>query len=67
VTSIYRWQGAVVEDRETILILKTRAERVEKLTAHLRGLHSYETPCIAAVPIIGGDPAYLDWIAAETE
>ncbi len=66
VSSIYRWQGAVVEDSEALLILKTRASLVPALTDLVKSLHSYEVPCIAALPILDGNPAYLDWIAAET-
>ena len=66
VSSIYWWQGALEQASEAVLILKTRAELVERLTARIRELHSYDCPCVVALPIEGGNPAYLDWIAAET-
>jgi periplasmic divalent cation tolerance protein len=65
--SIYRWQGAVVEDKEILLILKTRAELVENAIAKVKELHSYTCPCIVALPILTGNPAYLDWLGAETK
>jgi periplasmic divalent cation tolerance protein len=65
-SSIYWWQGALQQASETVLILKTRAELVERLTARIRELHSYDCPCVVALPIDGGNSAYLDWIAGET-
>lgn len=65
VRSIYRWQGAVEEQTEVLLVIKTRAERVEALAARLRALHPYELPELMALPVAGGLPAYLDWVAAE--
>ena len=65
-TSIYRWEGAVQEGREAVLIAKTTAALVDAVTARVRELHSYECPCIVALPVDGGNPDFLDWIAAET-
>jgi periplasmic divalent cation tolerance protein len=64
--SVYRWDGAVHETEEAVLILKIRAELVERVAARVAELHPYECPCVAALPVTGGHPAYLDWIARET-
>ena len=66
VSSIYWWQGTLEQASEAVLILKTRAELVERLTARIRELHRYDCPCVVALPIEAGNPAYLDWIARET-
>ena len=66
VTSLYRWEGELCEDRETVLIAKTRAELVDALTERVRALHSYDCPCVVAFPIVGGNARFLDWIADET-
>ena len=66
ITSVYRWQGEVQEDGETALILKTRSGLVERLTARVKELHSYDCPCVVALPITGGNPDFLQWIAEET-
>jgi periplasmic divalent cation tolerance protein len=66
VTSMYWWQGAVQEEREAILICKTRSELVEAVVERIKQLHSYSCPCVVALPIAGGNGAFLDWIAAET-
>jgi len=61
--SIYRWKGAVEREDELLLLIKTRAERVEELGARLRALHPYELPEMIVLPIAGGHGPYLDWIA----
>ncbi len=66
-TSIYRWQGAVEEATETVLIAKTRAELFDRLAARVRDLHSYEVPCVVELKVGRGNPAYLDWLRDETE
>lgn len=65
-TSIYHWQGRIESGSETALLLKTRADLVGPLGERIKALHSYSVPCIVALPIIGGNPDYLAWLAAET-
>jgi len=67
VRSIYRWQGAVQQDSEVLLLLKTMAARVPALSARIRELHSYDLPEVLALPILGGLPAYLAWIEESTQ
>ena len=64
--SIYRWQGGIETAQETVLIAKTRAVLVDQLSARVRELHSYDCPCVVALPIAAGNPAYLRWIGDET-
>ncbi len=64
--SIYHWRGKIEEGEEVVVIAKTRAALVEHLTERVRAVHSYDCPCIVALPITGGNPAFLDWIASET-
>ncbi len=66
VKSYYWWDGAVQEDTEAALVLKTRSELVDALTAKVKALHSYDCPCVVALPIEGGNPEFLAWIDAET-
>jgi periplasmic divalent cation tolerance protein len=65
-TSIYWWQESLQEDAEATLILKTRSDLIERLTIRIKDLHSYDCPCVVAIPIAGGNPAYLQWIDKET-
>lgn len=64
--SIYRWQGKVERASETVLVAKTRAMLLPDLTERVQALHSYDCPCVIALPIEGGSAAYLDWLRAES-
>ena len=64
--SFYRWQGAIENAGEWLLIIKTSRARFESLRAELERLHSYEVPEIVALPIVDGAPNYLSWLDAET-
>jgi periplasmic divalent cation tolerance protein len=66
-TSVYRWQGAVDNAEEIPLLIKTTGARYTALEAAIRRLHPYELPEIIAVPLVRGLPAYLQWVAAETQ
>ena len=66
VRSIYHWQGAVHDEAEWMIVIKTKRALFDQLCAELRKSHSYETPEIIAVPIIEGDRDYLAWIDRET-
>jgi periplasmic divalent cation tolerance protein len=61
--SVYRWQGAVEEADEAVLLLKTQGSCLEALTRLIRVQHAYDCPCVVAVPVLGGNPDYLAWIA----
>ncbi len=64
--SVYRWEGEIQEESEIVLIAKTRRDRVLVLTDRVTEIHSYDCPCVVAIPIDGGNPDFLDWIDAET-
>ncbi len=67
IRSIYRWQGAVQEDTEVLLIIKTRRELLAQVQETIARLHSYSVPESIAVAIADGSAAYLDWIDRETQ
>jgi len=64
--SIYRWKGAVQRDVECQVIIKTARARVDEVYLRVSELHPYDLPEFLVVPIEGGDPAYLAWVAAES-
>ncbi len=66
VRSVYWWEGAVQQDDEVVLVCKTRSALVHRVTEAILGMHSYDCPCVVALPIEGGNPAFLDWIRTET-
>ena len=66
VRSIYRWQEAVHDDAESLMVIKTAERRYADLEKWLAGHHPYDLPEIIAVPVEKGLEAYLDWVARET-
>ena len=66
IRSIYRWEGAIEEASEHLLLLKARAEDVGALEARVHALHSYEVPEVLALPVTAGAAAYLAWLAGST-
>jgi periplasmic divalent cation tolerance protein len=67
VSSWFWWEGKIESDRECLLIVKTKASALEELVGLVREVHSYDVPEIIALPILGGNPDYLDWIAKEVK
>ena len=64
--SLYWWKGAVREAPEAAFIAKTRSELVPRVISRVKELHSYEVPCVVALPVADGNPDFLDWVSAET-
>ena len=67
VRSVYRWEGQIQTDNEALMVAKTSARALAGLEKWLNDHHPYEVPEIIALPVRGGLPAYLDWVAKETE
>ncbi|MGH8494949.1 MAG: divalent-cation tolerance protein CutA [Gammaproteobacteria bacterium] len=66
VVSTYRWQGAMQQESECLLLIKTTAVAFDRLEARLLALHPYELPELVAVPVERGSAAYLDWLTGTT-
>jgi len=60
--SLYRWRGAVADEREVLAILKTRKQDWPALLSRLHELHSFEIPECVAVRVAAGAPKYLAWL-----
>ncbi|MGL1862216.1 MAG: divalent-cation tolerance protein CutA [Pseudodesulfovibrio sp.] len=65
--SMYWWEGKVEKADEIVLIAKTRTSLVDELTEAVTAMHSYDVPCVVAMPLIGGNPQFLSWIREETK
>jgi len=63
--SLYWWKGKIEESQEAVLVLKTRADKIEGLNEWVKKNHSYECPCVLILPIQGGNPDYLNWLNLE--
>ena len=66
VTSIFFWEGKAQEDREWLLIVKSRAALSKKLAARVRKLHSYSVPEVLTLNVASGNPDYLKWLRDST-
>ncbi|MBS1986208.1 MAG: divalent-cation tolerance protein CutA [Bdellovibrionales bacterium] len=64
--SIYRWQGKIEEQREVLLVLKTRRALAGEVTTKIEDLHSYDTPCVATIALADLNAAYAQWLLGET-
>ena len=63
VRSIYRWKGAIEDEKETLLLIKSSRALFGELRAEIEKLHSYEVPEAIAIPIVDGLERYLEWMA----
>jgi len=66
VRSLYYWKGESCDDKEDLLIIKTRKDLVQAVIAAVKAEHPYEVPEIIALPVIAGHAPYLDWVYGET-
>lgn len=64
--SLYWWEGAVAEDRERQLVMKTSTDRVPALRERIHDLHPYDVPEVLVLPVLDGSDAYLRWIGDAT-
>jgi periplasmic divalent cation tolerance protein len=65
VDSRFWWQGRIDTAGESLLIVKTRASRLPEIIELIKGAHSNTIPETIALPIVGGNQDYLDWIDRE--
>jgi periplasmic divalent cation tolerance protein len=62
VQSTFRWQGAIQDEPEVLLVIKTITARYPELEMRLKSLHPYEVPEIIALPVAAGSAEYLSWL-----
>jgi periplasmic divalent cation tolerance protein len=67
VSSIYRWEGNVHETTEARAFLRSRFDVLDELVTYVLERHPYEVPNVTAIPILGGNPAYLAWAEKATD
>ena len=67
IASIFWWQRKINRETEVAMLVKTRAELVDKVISRVKELHSYEVPCIVALPVDKGSPDFLEWISQSTK
>ena len=65
VESSFWWQGKLNSARESLLVIKTKTSLLSEIVDLVKSTHSYEVPEIIALPIVGGNKDYLNWIDDE--
>ena len=63
IESIYRWKERIESGNETLVLFKLSEDRQSAFHDKLRSLHPYDVPEIIFVPVTGGLPEYLQWVA----
>ncbi len=66
IRSLYHWKGEICDDREVLLLCKSRRHLFTQISEKVKSLHSYEVPEIVALPLVDGFPPYMQWIEEET-
>lgn len=64
VSSRYWWKGKLASGREILMMAKTVKSKLPAVVKRVKALHSYEVPEVVALPVVGGNPAYLAWVAS---
>jgi len=67
VTSLFWWEDRIDSDQESLLVVKSKASLLDEIVSLVKEIHTYDVPEVIALPIIGGNPDYLDWIGQETQ
>lgn len=67
INSLYVWKGELQDDQETAFIAKTTEDKLSALIEAVKAKHSYECPCVIALPVSDGNPEFIDWIAQEVK
>ena len=62
VNSLFWWDDKLDSAQESLLIVKTTASMLNDIVALVKEVHSYDVPEIIALPIVGGNRDYLEWI-----
>lgn len=66
VRSTYWWEGKIVNEQESLLLIKTTSDKFNALEETIRQIHSYKVPEIIEIPVSNGSPLYLEWVHGET-
>ncbi len=66
IQSIYSWKNKIVEDKEIMMVMKTKETLFEKVKEKILEMHQYTTPEIISMEIKEGSEDYLNWLDKET-
>lgn len=64
--SLYRWEGRIADEQETVILMKTRSAVLHALEQAFAELHPYKVPELLALEVQWGLDRYVKWINDET-
>jgi len=67
IRSLFWWEGKIDQAQEMLLVIKTKEVLLEEVIRLVRENHTYDVPEVIALPIVGGNPSYLEWINSVVE
>ena len=67
VHSVFSWDGEICEEKEVLMMIKTRRANYGKVKLVIEDMHTYSVPEIIALPIVDCSEDYLKWLIKETE
>jgi periplasmic divalent cation tolerance protein len=67
IRSIYRWDGDIQKDDESLMVVKTTTDAFSAVSDWLQGNHPYDVPEILALPVCAGSTDYMNWVLDETK
>ncbi len=67
IQSIFHWEGRVNDEKEVLIIAKTKTGLSGEIIRRVKELHSYTVPEVLFLPILCGSEDYLNWIDTETK
>jgi periplasmic divalent cation tolerance protein len=62
VDSKFWWKDKIDEEKECLIIFKTRKELVQKLFAKIKEIHPYDVPEIVEIKVKKVNKEYLEWL-----
>ena len=66
VQSIFSWHDEICEEKELLMMIKTKSTLFDRVKQAIKLIHPYNIPEIIALPIENADSEYLEWINTET-
>ena len=61
IDSLYRLEGKIADEKEFVLIAKTKKEYFEKVKKEVEKIHPYDIPCIVKIPVSSNEK-YYKWL-----
>jgi len=62
ISSVYKWEGKIVNDDEYLLIIKTKDDLFDKIESRIKELHPYKVPEIISINVSNASKDYINWV-----